>query len=78
MKLTPNKFKIKDGLVTKVFDPQRFQFHEDDDVIDLDTLPLDLQMYYQRILAEGDLVEVTEQPKPSSKKEPTNSQMEKN
>jgi len=78
MKLTPNKFKIKDGLVTKVFDPQRLQFHEDDDVIDLDILPFDLQMYYQRILAEGDLVEVTEQPKPSSKKEPTNSQMEKN
>jgi len=62
MKLTPNKFKIKDGLVTKVFDPQRNQFHEDDAIIDLDTLSLDMQMYYQRILAEGDLLEYVEKP----------------
>jgi hypothetical protein len=62
MKLTPNVYKIKDGLVTKVFDPLRHQFHEDNAIIDLDTLSLDVQMYYQRIFAEGDLVEYVEKP----------------
>lgn len=67
MKLKP-ALTTKDGLITKVFDPLHNQFHEDDAVIDLDTLDLDMQMYYQRILAEGDLVEiVTPEVKPVKK-----------
>lgn len=69
MKLKP-KLTNKDGLITKVFDPARNQFHEDDAVIDLDTLDLDMQMYYQRILAEGDLVEIVDEVKPSKKEQP--------
>jgi hypothetical protein len=66
MKLTP-ALKEKNGLVTRVFDPARNTFHPDDAIIDLDTLDFDLQMYYQRIFVEGDLVEYIEPVKSKDK-----------
>lgn len=68
MKLTPAN-TVKDGLETKVFDVQRNVFFDKDAVIDLEGLSLDLQMYYQRIAAEGDLVEFVEPAKPVKKEQ---------
>jgi len=60
MKLTPTNKEIEPGLITKVFDPQTKKALANDAVIELDELPFEVQQYYQRVLADGDLKEFIE------------------
>lgn len=59
MLLTPANKEIK------VFDPDTGRALKRDQVLDLDAMPTTKKQHYLRILADGDLVEVQPEVKPS-------------